>query len=356
MERTLTNGDGADSGIQPIRWADGVLCLLDQRLLPASTQWLRIETAADAAQAIRDLVVRGAPAIGLTAAYGAVLAARHAWRADGADWRVSFDDQLGLLAGARPTAVNLRWALARMRAVAGIAGGDPETALLKEAQTLHAEDLAVNRRMGRLGADLIGADATIMTHCNAGALATAGYGTALGVVRAAWADGRVRQVYAGETRPWLQGSRLTAWELAQDGIPVTLLADSAAAQLFRRDPPDWVIVGADRVAANGDVANKIGTYSLAVAARFHGVRFMVVAPTSTVDLQAETGLDIPIEERGPEEIWNLASAGEVPDGVTVSNPVFDITPAQLIDAIVTENGVASPPDAESIARIAGQRP
>jgi methylthioribose-1-phosphate isomerase len=356
MERTLTSNNAGDTGIQPIRWADGVLCLLDQRLLPAQVRWLRLETAGDTADAIRDLVVRGAPAIGLTAAYGAVLAAREAWRARGSEWQSMYSEQISLLAQARPTAVNLRWALTRMNALAATLAGDPEAALLAEAQTMQAEDLAVNRRMGRLGAELIGTDAAVMTHCNAGALATAGYGTALGVIRTAWTDGRIRRVYAGETRPWLQGSRLTAWELSQDGIPVTLLADSAAAQLFRREPPDWVIVGADRIAANGDVANKIGTYSLAVAARFHGVRFMVVAPTSTVDLAAESGLDIPIEERGPDEIWSVASAGEVPEGVTVANPVFDITPAHLIDAIVTENGVASPPDAESVARIAAPRP
>jgi methylthioribose-1-phosphate isomerase len=356
MERSLTDNEGIDTGVQPIRWADGVLCLLDQRILPGRVQWLRIESAPEAAAAIRDLVVRGAPAIGLTAAYGAVLAAREAWRAHGVEWRESFTQQIARLAEARPTAVNLRWALARMNALAEALSGDPEAALLAEAQRMQTEDLALNRRMGRIGAELIGSGSTVMTHCNAGALATAGYGTALGVIRSAWADGRIRQVYAGETRPWLQGSRLTAWELSQDGIPVTLLADSAAAQLFRRDPPDWVIVGADRIAANGDVANKIGTYSLAVAARFHGVRFMVVAPTSTVDLTAESGMDIPIEERGPDEIWAVASSGEVPEGVTVANPVFDITPAHLIDAIVTENGVASPPDAESVARIAAARP
>jgi methylthioribose-1-phosphate isomerase len=355
MERTLTHEGRHGGGIQPIRWADGVLCLLDQRRLPAETRWLRLETSADTAAAITDLVVRGAPAIGLTAAYGAVLAAREAWREDATRWRESFAERLAVLAAARPTAVNLRWALAQMKAAAEDIEGEPEAALLKLAQTLHAEDLAMNQRMGRLGAEMIAGPATVMTHCNAGALATSGYGTALGVVRAGWADGRITRVFAGETRPWLQGSRLTAWELAEDGIPVTLLADSAAAQLFRRAPPDWIIVGADRVAANGDVANKIGTYALAVAARFHGVRFMVVAPTSTIDPRAETGEDIPIEERGAAELWAAASPADPPAGVEVVNPVFDVTPAHLVHALVTERGVASPPDTESIARLLAAR-
>src|SRR6185437_14210494 len=259
--------------IRAVQWRGNHLRLLDQRRLPHAEVWLDCRGADEVAQAIRDLVVRGAPAIGIAAAWGVVLAAQRG------------DDLEAALAGlraARPTAVNLMWALDRMRA--RISAGANAQALANEAQTIQDEDLVANRRMGELGAALIEPGSGVLTHCNTGSLATAGYGTALGVIRAGVAGGRIRHVYAGETRPWLQGARLTMWELARDGIPATLIADSAAAHLMREHRLQWVIVGADRIAANGDVANKIGTYQLAISARHHGARFMVVAPSSTVDM------------------------------------------------------------------------
>jgi methylthioribose-1-phosphate isomerase len=245
---------------------------------------------------------------------------------------------------ARPTAVNLRWAVERMCMLidAGI-DGDPVPVLLAEARRIHQEDIDANRRMGELGAALMDKDSGVLTHCNAGALATGGYGTALGVVRAGVAAGKIAQVYADETRPWLQGARLTAWELLQDHIPVTVIADSAAAHLMRQGKVHWVVVGADRIAANGDVANKIGTYQLALAARHHGLKFMVAAPTSTVDLATPSGRDIPIETRGEEEVLNYRRQRTTPEGARAWNPAFDITPAELIDAIVTEKGVIERP-------------
>jgi methylthioribose-1-phosphate isomerase len=328
-------------GIDAVRWSDGRLELLDQRLLPREVRRLVHEDSAAVGQSIREMVVRGAPAIGIAAAYAAVLSARQRWAESGAGWRAPFLQDLERLKGARPTAVNLRWALDRMAGVELEPDADPEPRLLEEARRIHAEDIAMNVAMARLGSDLIEGPCTVLTHCNAGALATGGLGTALGVVREAWRQGKVTRVWADETRPWLQGARLTAWELARDGVPVTLIADSAAAQLLRRDPPGWVIVGADRIAANGDVANKIGTYSLAVLARQHGVKFMVVAPSSTVDLGCLSGADIPIEERAGDELWQ--AAGGPVEGAGTANPAFDVTPAELIDAIVTEKGVASPP-------------
>ena len=319
-------------GIDAVRWSEGRLELLDQRLLPGEVRRLVHEDSAAVGQSIKEMVVRGAPAIGIAAAYGAV----------GAGWREPFLRDLDALKGARPTAVNLRWALERMAAVDVGPDVDPEPRLLEEARRIHAEDIAMNTAMARLGSELIDGPCTVLTHCNAGALATGGLGTALGVVREAWRQGKLTRVWADETRPWLQGARLTAWELARDGVPVTLIADAAAAQLLRRDPPAWIVVGADRIAANGDVANKIGTYSLAVLARQHGVKFMVVAPSSTVDLDTPSGADIPIEERAGEELWH--AAGGAVKGAEAANPEFDVTPADLIDAIVTEKGVASPPD------------
>lgn len=337
------------SGIDAVRWVDGKLDLLDQRRLPGEVRRLVHEDAAATARSIREMVVRGAPAIGVAAAYGAVLSARQHWAAAGDGWREGFAADLAILRAARPTAVNLGWALDRMARVSVGPGTDPEPAMLAEARRIHAEDIAMNLAMAGEGSRLIEGPCSILTHCNAGALATGGLGTALGVIREAWREGRITRVWADETRPWLQGTRLTAWELARDGVPVTVIADSAAAQLFRRDPPGWVIVGADRIAANGDVANKIGTYSLAVLARQHGVRFMVVAPSSTVDLNTPTGGDIPIEERPGDEIWD--AAGGPVDGVAAANPAFDVTPAELIDAIVTEKGVARPPSRESLAAL-----
>lgn len=335
-----------------IVWQDDRLYLLDQRFLPQRADYIELGSAHEVADAIHDMVVRGAPAIGVTAAYGVVLGARCAFQAQGDNWRLALEEGLERLAASRPTAVNLFWALERMRGcMADLGAGDPEPALLAEARAIHEEDVAANRRMGALGAELIEGPARVITHCNAGALATGGYGTALGVIRSAFAAGKIDQVYADETRPWLQGSRLTAWELHQDGIPVTLLSDSAAASLMSRRGVDWVIVGSDRIAANGDVANKIGTYGLAVVARHHGVKVMVAAPTSTIDMSVSCGADIPIEERHQSEVLSCGGQLIGAPGVEAWNPVFDVTPAELVDAIVTEKGVVLAPNAEKLAQL-----
>jgi methylthioribose-1-phosphate isomerase len=328
--------------VRAVAWNEGALRLLDQRRLPFVETWLECRSADDVAVAIRDLVVRGAPAIGIAAAWGVVLAARQ-----GAD----LDAAIASLRAARPTAVNLMWALDRMRA--RIAAGANVEALEREAQAIQAEDLAANRRMGELGAALIAPGSAVLTHCNTGSLATAGFGTALGVIRAGFATGKIARVYAGETRPWLQGARLTMWELLRDGIPAKLIADSAAAHLMKSNAVKWVIVGADRIAANGDTANKIGTYQLAIAARHHGVKFMVVAPSSTVDMQTATGDDIDIELRDPAELFAVGGQRTVVDGAQAWNPVFDVTPHELIDAIVTERGVIECPDRERLRAVFG---
>ncbi len=336
-----------------IVWRDGCLYLLDQRLLPRREEYLALRSAAEVGAAIHAMVVRGAPAIGITAAYGIVLAARQRFRASPADWRLPLQRDRDLLAQARPTAVNLAWAIERMgRRIAVIdASADPEPALLAEARAIHAEDVAANLRIGNLGAGLIEGATNVITHCNAGALATGGYGTALGVIRSAHVAGKVRRVFADETRPWLQGARLTAWELNWDRIPVTLLADGAAASRMRQGDIGWVVVGADRIAANGDVANKIGTYGLAVAARHHGVGFMVAAPTSTLDLSAASGDEIPIETRAADELLSCGGTRIAAPGTEAWNPVFDVTPAALVDAIVTERGVIASPNKEKIAKL-----
>ena len=334
-----------------IIWRENALELLDQRLLPGVVRYRRLNTVTEAAQAIREMVVRGAPAIGVTAAYSVVLAARVRYAENPQSWHTRIGADLALLAASRPTAVNLCWAVRRMaRVIAGLAG-DPEQRLLTEARAIHSADTAAIQRLGQFGAALLGQRGAVLTHCNAGALATGGYGTALGVIRAGYAAGLIERVYVDETRPWLQGARLTAWELVQDRIPATLLADAAAAALLRQGQVRWVIVGADRIAANGDVANKIGTYHLAIAARYHGVRFMVVAPTSTVDLQMADGAAIPIEQRAAEELLNLGGQPVAATGVEVWNPSFDVTPAELVDALVTERGVALKPDAAQLARL-----
>ena len=334
-----------------IIWRENALELLDQRLLPGVARYLRLNTVTEAAQAIREMVVRGAPAIGVTAAYSVVLAARARYAENPQSWQTRIGADLALLVQSRPTAVNLCWAVRRMaQVIAGLAS-DPEQRLLTEARAIHSEDIAANQRMGQLGAALLGQRGAVLTHCNAGALATGGYGTALGVIRAGYAAGLIERVYVDETRPWLQGARLTAWELVQDRIPATLLADAAAAALLRQGQVGWVIVGADRIAANGDVANKIGTYHLAIAARYHGVRFMVVAPTSTVDLQIVDGAAIPIEQRAAEELLSLGGRPIAATGVEVWNPSFDVTPAELVDVLVTERGVALKPDAAQLARL-----
>jgi methylthioribose-1-phosphate isomerase len=335
--------------IRAIEWRAGGIRLLDQRLLPDRLEYLAPKNLPEAVRAIRDMAVRGAPAIGITAAYAVVLAAQARHAESASDWRSLLEPDLRMLAEARPTAVNLRWAVERMRAVIVKLSGDPVPRLLAEAQHIHAEDIAANHRMGELGAALIEPGSGVLTHCNTGALATGGYGTALGVVRAAYAAQRLSAVYADETRPWLQGARLTAWELVEEGIPVMLLADSAAALLMKERKVQWVIVGADRIAANGDTANKIGTYSAAIAARYHGVRFMVVAPTSTLDLATPDGSRIPIEQRGESEVLTAGGKRIAPEGARAWNPAFDVTPACLIDAIVTEKGVVLAPTVDKIA-------
>ncbi len=338
--------------VRAVAWDNGALRLLDQRLLPRRVEHLHCKDAAAVARAIHDMAVRGAPAIGIAAAYGVVLAARARYAAAPDTWQQDIEADFALLFDARPTAVNLRWALERMRAkIAGLTG-DPGAALLSEARAIHEADIAANRRMGELGAALIEAGSAVLTHCNTGALATGGYGTALGVIRAAYAAGNITQVYAGETRPWLQGARLTAWELAQERIPVTLIADGAAAYLMALGKVRWVIVGADRIAGNGDTANKIGTYSLALAARRHGVKFMVVAPLSTLDSGLASGAGIPIEQRPAEEILTLNGQPVAAPGASAWNPSFDITPAELIDAWVNEAGVVLQPTADKIRVLA----
>lgn len=351
--RTLSNMNDLEKldVVRAMRWRDGALELIDQRALPQQEIWLRLNTIQEVAAAIRDMVVRGAPAIGITAAYGCVIAAARQHAEAPGQWRQCIEADLELLAGARPTAVNLHWAIQRMRDVMRRCDGVPVPPLLREAETIHREDIEANRRMGELGAPFLERADAVLTHCNTGSLATGGFGTALGVIRTAWAGSFIRHVYAAETRPWLQGSRLTAWELQQDGIPATIITDSAAAHLMAGGGIGWVVVGADRITAAGDVANKIGTYSHAIAARYHGLGFMVVAPTSTIDREITNAAAIPIEERNAEELLSLAGNATAPQGTEAYNPVFDITPASLVDVLVTEKGVVEKPDIPSIAAL-----
>lgn len=339
------------ASLAPVRWDGDALVLLDQRLLPLQERYLHCTTYPEVVDAIATMVVRGAPAIGIAGAFGVVLAARAAAGMAAPAQTGFMAAALQALREARPTAVNLAWAVDRMAACLAAAGAQPVPALTQEAERIFAEDLAANHRMGDLGAALLSPGASVMTHCNAGALATAGYGTALGVIRSAWRDGRISTVFATETRPWLQGARLTAWELHRDGIPVRLITDGSAAHVMRTRGVSWVIVGADRVAANGDVANKIGTYALAVAARHHGARVMVVAPSSTVDLSTPDGEAIHIEERAPSEVLEVAGTRFAAPGVDALNPVFDVTPAALVDVLVTERGVLERPDAAGMAAL-----
>ncbi|MBI3562295.1 MAG: S-methyl-5-thioribose-1-phosphate isomerase [Gammaproteobacteria bacterium] len=336
--------------IRAIRWENDHLYLLDQRRLPQERHTLECTQVTQVAEAITQMVVRGAPAIGITAAYGVVIAARMRYAQAGKPWKTAIAQDIDLLARTRPTAVNLFWALEHMRELIAHLpeDQDPVAALLHLARQLHSDDITANQHMGRLGAELITAGAIILTHCNTGSLATGGFGTALGVIRQAYADHKIAKLFADETRPWLQGSRLTAWELVQDNIPVTLIAEGAAAFLMQQQQVQWVIVGADRITANGDVANKIGTYGLAVLARQHGVKFMVVAPTSTLDMSLPEGAAIPIETRGESELLQLGPQRLAPAGVAAWNPVFDVTPAGLIDAIVTERGVVTQPDRQKL--------
>jgi methylthioribose-1-phosphate isomerase len=328
--------------VSAIELRDGKLRLLDQRRLPGSLEFVECASYQEVAWAIRHMVVRGAPAIGIAAAYGMLLAAQSA--EPGSFW-ATLESAAQELTATRPTAVNLAWAVRRVLDIARQAGS-PQAALAAmrdEAELIASEDLAMNRSIGEHGYVLIPDGARVFTHCNAGALATSGYGTALGVIRRAVERGRRVHVYAGETRPLLQGARLTAWELMQDGIPVTLVTDSMAGQLMQRGQVDLVLVGADRIAANGDVANKIGTYGLAVLAWAHGIPFYVAAPGSTIDLSLSGGAQIVIEERDPREVTLLAGVSLAPDGVEVYNPAFDVTPARYVTAIITDLAVLRPP-------------
>ena len=335
--------------IRAVAFRDDRLRLLDQRRLPFEQVFIECTDADAVAQAIADLAVRGAPAIGIAAAWAVVLAARALGDVPAAQARAALVPMLARLNAARPTAVNLAWALARMRDSLADADADWLARIHAEAEAIEREDLAANRHMGEQGAALIAPGSGVLTHCNTGSLATAGFGTALGVIRAGVAQGRIDRVFATETRPWMQGARLTVWELQQDGIDATLIADSAAAHLMSTGQVQWVIVGADRITAGGDAANKIGTLQLAIAARHFGVNFMVVAPWSTVDIGTASGADIPIEERDPDELLSHAGRRTVAAGVRAFNPVFDVTPASLIDAIVTERGVARPPMARALS-------
>ena len=340
---------------ETLAWQDGAVVLLDQRRLPGEEIYLTLKTPEEVAHAIRSMVVRGAPAIGIAAAMGLALGAGRIEAKSYAEFAARFDDLCDLFAGTRPTAVNLFRGIERLkRLVRDHQDSSPAVVaemLVAETRRMKEEDLRACRQMGRHGAELLAADSRVLTHCNAGGLATAGYGTALGVIRAARERGKLAMVFADETRPFLQGARLTAWELQKDGIPVTLIADSMAGLMMRRRRVDAVVVGADRIAANGDVANKIGTYQVAVLARENDVPFYVAAPTSTVDLSTGHGDAIPIEERDPAEITHIGDQLVAPEGIDVANPAFDVTPAELIAAIITENGVARPPFLESLARL-----
>jgi len=335
------------SAIAPVRWEHDRLVLLDQRLLPGQELERVYGRWEDVADAIRTLAVRGAPAIGVAAAFGVVLAARASTATTFSALAADLDVALKGLAGTRPTAVNLFWALDRMRRTLEPLAPAPldevRARLLKEAHAILDEDLAANHALGDHGAALVPARARILTHCNAGALATAGYGTALGVVRSAHAQGKVALLWVDETRPVMQGSRLTAWECVRDGIPHRLIADVVAASVMARGEVDLVVTGADRIAANGDTANKIGTYALAVLARHHGVPFYIAAPYSTIDPALPSGAHIPIEERDGAEVRRVGPHATAPDGSPVYNPAFDVTPSTLISAIITERGVVRPP-------------
>jgi methylthioribose-1-phosphate isomerase len=345
--------------LRPVLWKGnidtGYVWMIEQRLLPGEFTAVELHSHRAVADAIRDMIVRGAPAIGVSAAFGVVLAAREALDLPSDQTSSYFDAALELLASTRPTAVNLFWAIEIMRKVFEQHAGEPKAAILEALHTcalrIQSEDTAANLAMGDLGAALLKPGTRILTHCNAGALATSAYGTALGVIRSAHRDGLLERVYADETRPYLQGARLTAWELQRENIPVTLITDSMAGHMMQQGHVDTVVVGSDRVAANGDVANKIGTYSLAVLARHHGIPFYVAAPTSTIDRNCASGADIPIEQRAAGELTLIGGISIAPEGIDVAYPAFDVTPAALVTAIITEKGIAKPPSCETIAAL-----
>lgn len=341
--------------VETLRWKNGRIEMIDQRVLPARFDYLAFDSAPGVAEAIRGMVVRGAPAIGCAAAYGVALAALQLRGANQQKFNAGMEQAFELLALSRPTAVNLAWALRRMRnlwtAIEGRGSAEVADALLAEAHEILAEDIRINRAMGAHGAALLQDGARVLTHCNAGALATAGHGTALGVIRSAVESGKRISVIADETRPFLQGARLTAWEMVQENIPVTLITDNMAGHFMSRGEVDAVVVGTDRVAANGDVANKIGTYMVAVMAYRHNIPFYVACPLSTIDLDIPDGGAIPIEERGATEVtgfreWQWAAAG-----VSVRNPAFDVTPADLVTALITEKGVVRKPNPQRIREL-----
>jgi len=341
--------------IKTIEFRDGVLYLIDQRKLPLSYEFFECRTYQDVDFAIKDMVVRGAPAIGAAAAYGVVLAARQFMKEEKENFLKNMENALNVLSKSRPTAVNLTWAIGRMRGVLekvkDLSVSDIYEALKEEANKIYFEDLETNKKMAKIGNEVIKPNAVILTHCNTGALATVGYGTALGVIREAHYSGKNIFVYADETRPRLQGAKLTAWELVQEGIPAKLIADSVAATLIRDGKIDIILVGADRIALNGDTANKIGTFMLSVVAKVYNVPFYVVAPTSTIDFNIETGAEIVIEERSPEEVTHINGVRIAPEGIDVYNPAFDVTPHENITGIITEKGIIRPPFRENILKL-----
>lgn len=339
--------------VETIQWTDAGVVMIDQRRLPREFEYVTCRNYREVAAAIRSMVIRGAPAIGVAAAMGVALGMLHA---DPLRLDEEMEEICSTLAATRPTAVNLFWAIDRMKklydSLRGSSIDEIRARLVAEAQLIKQEDIEINRALGRHGADLLPDGKTVLTHCNAGALATAGYGTALGVIRAAVEAGKKIDVFADETRPFLQGARLTAWELQQDGIPTTLITDNMAGYFMRSGRIGCVVVGADRIAANGDVANKVGTYSVAVLAKEHGVPFYVAAPISTLDLTLKSGDEIPIEQRPAAEVTEVFGVPVAPDGIAVENPAFDVTPAKYVTAIITEKGIARAPYEESLRKLA----
>jgi methylthioribose-1-phosphate isomerase len=342
--------------IQTLEWTPNGVVFIDQTKLPTEEVYVTCTTHQQVADVIRNMVVRGAPAIGVAAAMGIALGVKNSKAENAADLKKDFDQICEAIRQTRPTAVNLFWAIRRMkekfeslssRSIAQIQQG-----LIEESQRMHAEDIAANQAMGRHGATLMPSSGGVLTHCNAGALATAGYGTALGVIRAAVEAGKKIHVYADETRPFLQGSRLTAWELMKDGIPTTVISDNMAGVMMQQGKIGAIVVGADRIAANGDVANKVGTYTVAILAKEHGIPFYVAAPISTVDLETPDGSKIPIEQRNKKEVTHIAGKQMVPNGVEIENPAFDVTPAKYVTAIITEHGIARAPYKESLGELA----
>ena len=342
--------------IQTLEWTDAGVVFIDQTKLPMEETYVTCATHEQVADVIRNMVVRGAPAIGVAAAMGVALGVKNSRAQTVAELKPEFDQICDLLAKTRPTAVNLFWAIRRMTAkftsLSAESVAHTQHELIEEAKRMHAEDIAANMAMGRFGATLMPASGGVLTHCNAGALATAGYGTALGVIRAAVEAGKKIHVYADETRPFLQGSRLTAWELMKDGIPTTVISDNMAGAMMAQGKIGAIVVGADRIAANGDVANKIGTYTVAVLAKENGIPFYVAAPLSTVDLQTADGSGIPIEQRSRREVTHIGGKQMTPDGVGIENPAFDVTPAKYVTAIITERGIAKAPYGESLKKLA----